>query len=101
MMAIAIKEREEMFIAQQLKQDGWVHDLYDLQVRDCRERANWCRETFGPMHGHWNTMTYSDEGKWFGAELPFQSGGVTPKRQFVFMFRDEKLYTMFKIMFPE
>jgi hypothetical protein len=47
----------------------------------------------------YNPTTWA--GKWFGADLPFQSGGVTLERQFVFMFRDDKLYTMFKVMFPE
>jgi len=94
-MAIT-QERFEMRTAQQLKRDGWIHDMYDLSVLECRERANWCRDTFGSMY---NDLTMS--GKWFGAELPFQSGGVIPNRQFVFMFRDEKLYSIYKMMWPE
>jgi len=93
---MAVTERQEMRTAQMLKRDGWVHDMYDLSVKECQERANWCRETFGGMY---NDLTMS--GKWYGAELPFQAGGVTPKRQFVFMFRDDKLYTMYRMMFPE
>jgi len=40
-------------------------------------------------------------GKWYGAQLPFQTGGVNVNRQFVFMFRDEKLYTIYRMMWPE
>ena len=94
-MAI-IQEREEMRTAQQLKQDGWIHDMTELSITECRERANWCNETFGPRY---DNMTWA--GKWYGAQLPFQSGGVTPNRQFVFMFRDDKLYTMYRMMWPE
>jgi len=82
--------------AQMLKRDGWVHDMYDLSALECHKRAEWCMETFGPMYN--DTIM---AGKWYGAELPFQTGGVTPKRQFVFMFRDDKLYTMYKMMFSE
>jgi hypothetical protein len=39
-------------------------------------------------------------GKWYGAELPFQTGGIDSKRQVVLMFRDDKLYTMYRMMFP-
>lgn len=98
---MSIQEREGMRVAMQLRQKGWVHDMTELSVTECRERAEWCRATFGQMESIWNPMTYSNEGKWYGAELPFQSGGVTPNRQFVFMFRDDKLYTMYKMMFPE
>ena len=94
-MAIT-QERFEMRTAQMLKRDGWIHDMTELSITECRERAEWCKETFGSVY---NDLTMS--GKWFGAELPFQSGGVTPKRQFVFMFRDDKVYTMYKMMFPE
>jgi len=90
------QERYEMQVAMRLKRDGWVHDMYHISISDCKQRAEWCRETFGPM--------YDDvimSGKWYGAELPFQSGGVTPNRQYVFMFRDDKLYTMYKMMWPE
>jgi hypothetical protein len=90
------QEREDMRTAQQLKQDGWVHELCDLDMKACQERASWCHETFGRMYD--DNMTWS--GKWYSAQLPFQAGGVTPDRQFVFMFRDDKLYTMFKVMFP-
>jgi hypothetical protein len=94
-MAIT-QERYEMQVAMGLKQDGWVHDMYHISVLDCKQRAEWCRDTFGPMY---NDIIMA--GKWYGAELPFQTGGVTPNRQYVFMFRDDKLYTMFKVMFPE
>jgi hypothetical protein len=47
----------------------------------------------------YNPITWA--GKWYGAELPFQTGAVSVNRQVVFMFRDDKLYTMFKVMFPE
>jgi hypothetical protein len=94
-MAI-IQEREEMRTALYLKKDGWIYETTNLSILDCKERANWCKETFGTMY---NPITWA--GKWFGADLPFQSGGVTLERQFVFMFRDDKLYTMFKVMFPE
>jgi len=92
-MAIT-QERYEMQVAMRLKRDGWVHDMTELSITECRERAEWCKETFG---GVYNDLTMS--GKWFGAELPFQTGGI-PKRQFVFMFRDDKLYTIYRIMFP-
>jgi len=94
-MAI-IQEREDLRIAQILKKDGWVHELCDLDMKVCQERATWCHETFGRMY---DDMTWS--GKWYGAQLPFQSGGIIPNRQFVFMFRDDKLYTMYKMMWPE
>jgi hypothetical protein len=96
-MAIT-QEREEMRIAHQLKNNGWIYEMYNgnRSNADLRAMADWCRDSFGPMY---NDMTWA--GKWFGAELPFQAGGITPQRQFVFMFRDDKLYTMFKVMFPE
>lgn len=93
---MAITEREEIRIAYQLRKDGWAFELLEVGVLDCQKRANWCRETYGNMY---NQMTW--DGKWWGAELPFQTGGITPKRQFIFMFRDDKLYTMYKMMFPE
>jgi hypothetical protein len=93
--------KEEMRIAMQLKREGWVHEICDIPLQDCRERADWCRATFGGMYGFWNHLTYSGEGKWYGSELDFQTGGVQSNRQFVFMFRDDKLYTMYKMMFPE
>lgn len=93
-MAIT-QERYEMQIAMQLKRDGWVHDMTELSTSDCRERANWCRDTFGPMY---DDMIMA--GKWYGAELPFQAGGAVPERHFVFMFRDDKLYTIYRMMFP-
>jgi hypothetical protein len=94
-MAIT-QQREDLRTAQILRKDGWVHELCDLDMKACQERATWCHETFGRMY---DDMTWS--GKWYGAQLPFQSGGVIPKRQFVFMFRDDKLYTMYKMMWPE
>jgi len=94
-MAITQK-REDMRIATGLKREGWIHDMTDLSTTECQARANWCRETFGPM---FDNITWT--GKWYGSELPFQAGGVIPKRQFVFMFRDEKLYTIYKMMWPE
>ena len=94
-MAIT-QERYEMQVAMRLKQYGWIHDMTELSITECQERATWCHETFGRMY---DDMTCS--GKWYGAELPFQSGGVIPNRQFVFMFRDYKLYTMYKMMWPE
>ena len=97
-MAIT-QEREDMRLAMQLKSEGWIYELCDLSVTDCRDRANWCRETFGPRYA----QLYPDAwaGKWYGAELPFQSGGVTPNRQFVFMFRDAQLRTIYKMMWPD
>lgn len=99
---MAIAEREEMRIAHRLKNDGWAFELLEVGVLDCQERANWCRATFGPMHSMLDPTTFSyTDGKWYGVELPFQTGGVTLNRQFVFMFRDDKLYTMYKMMFPK
>jgi len=96
-MAIT-QERQEMQLAMQLKQEGWIHDITDLSVLECQERANWCRDTFGPKYSQLYPNAWA--GKWFGAELPFQSGGVIPNRQFIFMFRDDKIYTMYRMMFP-
>ena len=48
MMAVT-QERFEMQTAQQLKQEGWIHDITDLSVTECQDRANWCREAFGSM----------------------------------------------------
>jgi len=90
-----------MRIALQLRQQGWVHDICELSVTDCRERAEWCQSTFGQMHSIWDPRNFTNEGKWYGAELDFQAGGVSVNRQFVFMFRDDKLYTMYRMMFPE
>jgi len=90
------QERQDMRVAMQLKRDGWVHDMHDLSALECHKRAGWCTETFGPMY---NDMIMA--GKWYGAELPFQTGMPLPKKQYVFMFRDDKLYTMFKMMWPE
>ena len=94
--------KEEMRVALKLRQQGWVHDICELSVTDCKERADWCRDTFGQMYGQLDTMTWDYEsGKWYGAELEFQAGGVGVNRQFVFMFRDDKIYTMYRMMFPE
>jgi len=90
------QERENMRVASRLKQDGWVHDMYDLSALECHKRAEWCMETFGPMYN--DTIM---AGKWYGAELPFQTGMPLPKKQYVFMFRDDKLYTMYRMMYPE
>jgi hypothetical protein len=90
------QEREDMIIAMKLKQEGWIHDMTGLPVTECQERAKWCREAFGPMY---DDMIMA--GKWYGAQLPFQTGGVNVNRQFVFMFRDEKLYTIYRMMWPE
>ena len=95
MMAVT-QERFEMQTAQQLKQEGWIHDITDLSVTECQDRANWCREAFGSM---FDDITWT--GKWYGAQLPFQTGSIVPNRQFVFMFRDEKLYTIYRTMWPE
>jgi len=95
MMAVT-QERFEMQTAQQLKQEGWIHDITDLSVLECQERAKWCRDAFGPMFDN-----ISWAGKWYGAILPFQTGSIVPNRQFVFMFRDEKLYTIYRMMWPE
>jgi hypothetical protein len=95
-MAIT-QEREEMRTAQQLKQDGWVYHMFDNKhTSELREMTAWCNQSFGPMY---NDMTWT--GKWYGATLPFQTGGIDSKKQVVFMFRDDKLYTMFKVMFSE
>jgi len=94
--------KEEMRTALKLRQQGWVHEICEVSVKDCQERANWCRSTFGQMYGQLDSMTWDYEsGKWYGAELDFQAGGVSVNRQFVFMFRDDKLYTMYRMMFPE
>lgn len=99
---MAVIEREEMRMAHRLKNAGWVYELIEVGVKNCQERANWCQETFGPMYGILNPQTFDYyDSKWYGVELPFQSGGTTPNRHFVFMFRDDKLYTMYKMMFPE
>ena len=63
------QERYEIQVAMRLKRDGWVHDMYHISISDCKQRAEWCRETFGPMY---DDMIMA--GKWYGAELPFQSG---------------------------
>ena len=90
-----------MRMALKLRQQGWVHDICELSVTDCKERADWCRDTFGQMYGQLDSMTWDYEsGKWYGAELEFQAGGVGVNRQFVFMFRDEKLHTMYRMMWP-
>ena len=90
-------EREDMRVAMQLKKDGWVYHMFDKKhTAELREMAAWCSQSFGPMY---NDMTWA--GKWYGAQLPFQTGAVSINRQVVFMFRDDKLYTMFKVMFPE
>jgi len=91
-----------MRVAMQLRKQGWVHNICELSVTDCRQRADWCRTTFGQMYNTPDPMTWDYEsGKWYGAELDFQAGGVNVNRQFVFMFRDEKLQTMYKMMWPE
>jgi len=90
-------EREDMRVAMQLKKDGWVYHMFDKKhTAELREMAAWCNQSFGPMY---NDMTWA--GKWYGAQLPFQTGAVSVNRQIVFMFRDDKLHTMFKVMFPE
>jgi hypothetical protein len=89
------QERYEMRTASMLKQEGWLHDMTELSIMECQERAEWCKATFGPIY---NPITW--DGKWYGAELPFQAGGAVPERHFVFMFRDDKLYTMYRMMFP-
>ena len=95
-MAIT-QEREDMRVAMQLKRDGWVYHMFDKKRPfELREMTAWCSQSFGPMY---NDMTWA--GKWYGAQLPFQTGGIDSKKQVVFMFRDDKLYTMFKVMFPE
>ena len=73
-----------------------VFQTYGLAKKLKNILKSLCHETFGRMY---DDMTWS--GKWYGAQLPFQSGGVEVNRQIVFMFRDDKLYTMFKVMFPE
>ena len=94
-MAIT-QEREEMRIASQLRHDGWIHEMYDgnRSDADLRAMADWCRDSFGPMY---NDMTWA--GKWFGAKLPFQDMGGS-SHHVVFMFRDDKIHTLFKVMFP-
>jgi hypothetical protein len=94
---MAITEREEMRIASILKREGWTHEMYDgtKTNEELKEMANWCRESFGDMY---NNLTM--DGKWFGAILPFQAGGIDSKKHVVFMFRDDKLYNLFKVMFP-
>ena len=94
-MAIT-QEREDMRVAIQLREQGWIAEMPDLSLGECLERAIWCNETFGPRY---DNMTWA--GKWFGAELPFQTGEVTPNRQFIFMFRDDKLHSIYKMMWPE
>jgi len=88
--------QEEMRVAMELKRDGWVYDTIDLSVMECHDRANWCRDAFGPM---FDNITWA--GKWYGAILPFQTGSIVPNRQFVFMCRDDKLYTIYRMMWPE
>jgi hypothetical protein len=91
------QEREDMRVAMQLKRDGWIPHIFEnKRISEIKEMADWCIGSFGPMY---NDMTWA--GKWYGAQLPFQTGGVNVDRQVVFMFRDDKLYTMFKVMFPE
>jgi len=97
-MAIT-QEREDIRLAIQLKEEGWIAEICNLDMKACQDRVNWCRDSFGPMYSQLYPNAWA--GKWFGAELPFQAGGITPQRQFVFMFRDDKLYTMYKMMFPE
>jgi hypothetical protein len=87
--------QEEMRVAMELKRDGWIYDMTGLSVKECHDRANWCREAFGPM---FDDISWA--GKWYGAQLPFQTGGVNVNRQVVLMFRDDKLYSMYRMMFP-
>jgi len=97
-MAIT-QERLDMKTAMKLKHDGWIHEMYngDKSATELRTMANWCFESFGPMY---DSVELGEFGKWFGATLPFQDmGGAT--YNVVFMFRDEKIHTMFKLMFPE
>ena len=97
-MAIT-QEREAMRIAIQLKEEGWIAEICGNKAnKDLRDIAEWCGQSFGPMYSQLYPNAWA--GKWFGAELPFQTGGVDSNRQVVFMFRDEKIHTMFKMMWP-
>ena len=97
---MAITEREDMKTAWELKKEGWVHILLeDKSLTEVKEMALWCHTTFGMMHTIMDPKTFSNEGKWFGAELPFQTGGVGVNKQFVLLFRDEKIRSMFNMMF--
>jgi len=94
-MAIT-QERKEMRIAHKLKHDGWIHEMYDgsKSTTELRKMAAWCNQSFGPMY---DDMTWA--GKWFGATLPFQDmGGAS--HHVVFMFRDAKIHSLFKVMWP-
>jgi hypothetical protein len=94
------QEREEMRVAMQLKHDGWVAHIFDdKRISELKEMSDWCRQSFGPMYSQLYPNAWA--GKWYGAQLPFQSGSIDTKRHVVFMFRDDKLYSMFKIMFSE
>jgi hypothetical protein len=97
-MAIT-QEREEMRIASQLKHDGWIHEMYDgnRSTTELREMADWCKQSFGPMYSQLYPNAWA--GKWFGATLPFQDMGGS-SHHVVFMFRDEKIHSLFKVMFP-
>jgi len=98
-MAMTItQEREDMRIAIQLKEEGWIAELIGNTAVDLQDKVNWCRESFGPMYSQLYPNAWA--GKWFGAELPFQTGGIDSKRQVVLMFRDDKLYSMYRMMFP-
>jgi len=91
------QERYEMQVAMRLKQDGWIPHIFEnKRISEVKAMADWCIGSFGPMY---NDMTWA--GKWYGAQLPFRLGGVDVNWQVVFMFRDDKLYTMFKMMWPE
>jgi hypothetical protein len=92
-MAIT-QEREDIRLAIQLKEEGWIAEICNLDMKACQERATWCHETFGRMY---DNMTWA--GKWFGATLPFQDMGGS-SHHVVFMFRDDKIHTLFKVMFP-
>lgn len=78
-----------MDTAIQLKEQGWVAQLTPwASVSHLRAKSNWCRETYGPMYV---PNEVGKLGRWFVASLE-------SRRQVVFLFRDEKLYSMFKIM---
>lgn len=91
-------EREDIRTAIQLKEEGWIAEIVSYNNTNIRNRADWCREAFGPMYSQLHPNAWS--GKWYGAELPSQTDNKV-RSQVLFMFRDEKLYTMYKMMFSE
>ena len=58
-MAIT-QEREDIRLAIQLKEEGWIAEICNLDMKACQERATWCHETFGRMY---DNMTWA--GKWY------------------------------------